>query len=356
MSFVFATRCCNQRGNGLSWTLGAWAPAHILQQYCKNAVGVFSGYQLVAHDMARSFRCVAVGSLADGQEEMGGRNGQWHEQSGAGHEDSEGVEKARKRLLRQWADGGVDLMNENPLWAAPEWEFSTSGLPKPGSVLLAHPAAYPAWGSESQAAGGNHPPQDQHSLSRPCASRRTGLRVVPLDAPRRERARLPVVLLTRRTSEGTEGLSLGVWSGSLLGDLNFSKFMTRPLYIGGPMHTDVEQPLEMLHAYPECPGSQRLTPDGLTLLNDWHKACDWIEEGPGSSMRFKFFLYRVRWLPEEERELTPGAGVWMAARCSRDLILREPDSAYEEPLWSQIADRAGGDLAMVAREHGLLPE
>eukprot|EP00443_Scrippsiella_acuminata_P009026 CAMPEP_0115179986 /NCGR_PEP_ID=MMETSP0270-20121206/6687_1 /TAXON_ID=71861 /ORGANISM="Scrippsiella trochoidea, Strain CCMP3099" /LENGTH=278 /DNA_ID=CAMNT_0002592973 /DNA_START=167 /DNA_END=1004 /DNA_ORIENTATION=- len=278
--------------------------------------------------MARSFRCVAVGSLADGQEEMGGRNGQWHEQSGAGHEDSEGVEKARKRLLRQWADGGVDLMNENPLWAAPEWEFSTSGLPKPGSVLLAHPAAYPAWGSESQAAGGNHPPQGAF----------TGCIVNAADI------------------EGTEGLSLGVWSGSLLGDLNFSKFMTRPLYIGGPMHTDVEQPLEMLHAYPECPGSQRLTPDGLTLLNDWHKACDWIEEGPGSSMRFKFFLYRVRWLPEEERELTPGAGVWMAARCSRDLILREPDSAYEEPLWSQIADRAGGDLAMVAREHGLLPE
>lgn len=40
-----------------------------------------------------------------------------------------------------------------------------------------------------------------------------------MDSSRREKARLPVVLITRRTLATIEGVLLGSWSGKLLGDM-----------------------------------------------------------------------------------------------------------------------------------------
>ena len=144
---------------------------------------------------------------------------------------------------------------------------------------------------------------------------------------------------------------LGLWSGRLLGDLDLSAFQTRPMYFGGP---GLDQPLSILHAYPELAGSLRLTEDGLMLSDDFGDAVKWVRDEVGSPLRFKF-IRKVLWAPSEEAELAPEAGVWLPTRCSRDLLLREPDSSFEEPLWSQIAEKAGGEVGGIARAYELLP-
>lgn len=276
------------------------------------------------------------------------------------------VKLAREQLLRQFQSDlsgnkpeGDKFQDESGLWAyVDEGAVGSGGLPRIGSVVLANPAAYAA-AFEQLGIG----PDSEERLSpvdfadkMPKAAIRTGMPPVPPAAPRRDRARLPAVLITKRSSEGTEGLLLGAWSGKLLGDYEFQVFMTRPLYIGGPH--DHKPPLKMLHSYPDLGGSMRITPDDLAFGEDYTAAVDHVygEDGCGSSLRFKFFLGRVRWTPEEEHELLPENGLWSPpARCSRELLLREPDSAFEDPLWAQIVERVGGDMAEEARHHGLLP-
>mmetsp|Transcript_122871 Transcript_122871/g.393603 ORF Transcript_122871/g.393603 Transcript_122871/m.393603 type:complete len:384 (-) Transcript_122871:495-1646(-) len=275
--------------------------------------------------------------------------------------DEESIEFARECLIRQWEGnecvgalpghslgGRLREKEASPYWAMPEWEFDKSGIPKAGSVVLAHPDLLRRPRIASALPG----------LTDPVASNRTGLPLASPAADRKERARLPVVLLTKRSSEGTEGLLLGAWSGSLLGDLDLAiqAFVTRPLYIGGPRLDSMSASLAILHSYPEMPGSEPLTPDGLMLSHDWDKAVSWVEDGPGSSLRFKFFSRRVFWSTEEEAELSPDAGIWMPARVSRDLLLREPDSAFEEPIWAQIVEHAGGRMREAASKYDLLSE
>ena len=115
-----------------------------------------------------------------------------------------------------------------PLWCLLE-AFRVDledGVPTLGTVLLADPRSF----------------LDSNVF--PAAAARTGwavrrseLRVgrwMPgMDSSRREKARLPVVLITRRTLATIEGVLLGSWSGKLLGDMELQHFMTRPLYIGG---------------------------------------------------------------------------------------------------------------------------
>jgi len=305
--------------------------------------------------LRRRSRGAVVAAAVDGEE--------------AEEEEEEIVRQARERLLRQFAgtdgfgeaigggmafagSGAGGTAGEDPFWVEPA-TLESDGLPSAGSVVLAHPAAYLRPPSEEEAARQQLDMDEEVSAKAgaPVAARRTGLPpVADPGAQRRDRGRLPVVLITERTVAGTSGLLLVNWSGRLLGDLGFMNFETRPLYIGGPL----EERLAMIHAYPELPGSVQITADGLMLSNDFDAACQWINEGPGSPMRFKFFLYRVHWAPEEEAELAEEAGIWLPVRCSRDLILREPDSAFEEPLWAQIAEKAGGKLDALGREYELL--
>jgi len=263
-----------------------------------------------------------------------------------GTDADEEVRRVREQLQRQWSKGEGPVAGEGQataqegLWALPELELGRDGLPHAGSVLLANPAAYVS-------------NERRWAFDRPVAEVRTGLSPAPINASRRARADLPVVLLTRQSPMGSEGLLLNAFTGQLLGDLGYEEFMTRPLYYGGPLQV-ADNVLWMLHAYPELPGCLQLTMDGLAVSDDFDSACDWVQNGTGSSMRFKFFVSSVRWQPGEEGELAPESGIWLPARCSRELLLREPDSPFEEPLWVQIAERAGGELASLARAHSLL--
>lgn len=239
------------------------------------------------------------------------------------------LQLAREQLSRQCGYGSQGRGNHASLWAEPGAKLCGDELPAVGSVLLAHPS----WDD---------------------AFARTGLIPPPPGASRRELARRPVVLITSRDNTGTNGIVLGDWSGDLLGDYDLDAFQTRPLYIGGPMPEDVAPKLTILHSYPEMVDAVPITPDGLALSNSFKDCCDYIDTGPASSMRFKFFVRSMHWSPEEEIELDPKLGLWLPTRCSRDLILREPDDSFEEPLWAQIVEHAGGELEELARDYGLL--
>eukprot|EP00933_Yihiella_yeosuensis_P002213 TRINITY_DN10365_c3_g1_i1.p1 TRINITY_DN10365_c3_g1~~TRINITY_DN10365_c3_g1_i1.p1 ORF type:complete len:430 (-),score=75.08 TRINITY_DN10365_c3_g1_i1:656-1882(-) len=274
---------------------------------------------------------------------------------------SEELEFARELLARQWAENGEIGANPMSLSAATGWaqelDLDSSVLPI-GTVLLANPDLFLS--EEATFKNGKDSDETKTRLTStfpyfelPSATLRTGLPPSPSDSPRRERAQIPVVLIVNRSEEGTEGLLLGAWTGRLLGDLGWQMFMTRPLYFGGICNRSV---LSMLHAYPDMPSSRNVTDDegGLAISSDLTEACKWVVEGPGSPLRFKFFRHCVFWPAKEEDELKAAAGIWIPVRVSRELLLREPDSAYEEPLWLQIAEKAGGKVAELARKHGLL--
>eukprot|EP00418_Pyrodinium_bahamense_P028322 CAMPEP_0179157794 /NCGR_PEP_ID=MMETSP0796-20121207/76972_1 /TAXON_ID=73915 /ORGANISM="Pyrodinium bahamense, Strain pbaha01" /LENGTH=114 /DNA_ID=CAMNT_0020859433 /DNA_START=61 /DNA_END=405 /DNA_ORIENTATION=- len=114
----------------------------------------------------------------------------------------------------------------------------------------------------------------------------------------------------------------------------------------------------MVHPYPQVPGAELLSEDtGLYLGGGLAEAQDWVEEGQGSSLRFRFFLNNIRWPPGElAAEVAPAGGqkTWLPTRCSADLVLSEVDSSEERPLWAQLAELAGGEAEEAGRQHGLL--
>lgn len=318
-------------GQPLEASLGSAAPGRKLQASARTRPAAVGGQGL-------------EGLGSESNSEDGGGS------SELGDAEAEDLRLARERLARQFGEGtelgGGSSEDEDTFWAKREWELGTTGLPRAGTVLVAHPKGF-FEGLEEEV-------DEEGWGSLPPAALRTHRMPLRPDAQRRDRANLPVVLITRRSPQGTEGLMLGCWTGRLLGDLDFNQFMTRPLYLGGGHQLPDAKPLSLLHAYPELRGSLRLTPDGLAISDGFHEACDFVDNDIGSPWRFKFFVQRVFWKPgEDETELSPERGVWLPVRCSRDLLLREPDSAYEEPLWVQIAQKAGGELADLGRKYGL---
>jgi len=189
----------------------------------------------------------------------------------------------REQLKRQWHASASDNAIEEDFWAVCESQSTLNAL-KEGYVLVANPA-------KEKAA---------------TARERVGMATPPINASRREKAKLPVVLLTKLTPEFIEGLLLDVWTGHLLGDLNLRVFETRPLYVGGKESEG--RGLAILHTYPQMQSSSTLTPDNLCISDNLTAAAEWVTKDCGSSLRFKFFVQQVCWDRKEiSSELLPDA-------------------------------------------------
>jgi len=236
----------------------------------------------------------------------------------------------KKELQEEVLSDTPPLFRQSDEWKVERVEIK-DGVPAVGTVLLADPRSF----LESKAMP---------------AAMRTGWRPSS-ESSRRDKARLPVVLIIRHTCDSIQGVLLGSWSGKLLGDMDAQSFMTRPLYIGGANTSG----LSMVHSYPEMPGATEITKDGLATSDDFYVACDWIENGTGSALRFKFFWGNVVWRLNEVEEMLPEKGIWIPVTVSRDLLLREPDSSFEDPLWAQYALKAGGELKELGERFGLFP-
>jgi len=273
-------------------------------------------------------------------------------------------EQFRREMLFRQLDASGEQDSIDDIGWAQEVDLSNGSLPEVGTVLLANPDVFlrhSLWDSIDETGRSNGVSGE---IALMAAVLRTGWRLDAEEEPSRtDRARLPVVLIRHRDAESTEGLMLGCYSGRLLGDLNeegFKYFLTRPLYYGtldGTSHGEEKPTLSMLHGYPDMPGAVCLG-EGLGISYNYSQACEWVSpEGPGSSLRFKFLLGHVSWSASEaKRELSAEAGIWIPVRASGDLLLREPDSPFEEPLWVQLVQRVGGNIAELARKYSLLAE
>lgn len=266
--------------------------------------------------------------------------------------DAANVEFFRQQLIQGWGGGtiGGATRSADTEWAevlgepsAADGEGVGSSLAdelRVGDVLLANPAGFigdgPLTGPERLGWG----------------------RRISDNWPRRETLRsLPVVLLTRFEKDASgftraEGLWLSMRSGSLMGDfVNF--FHSRPVYVGGP----VDASLTMIHPYPQVPNSEALGSGGLHISDNLEGAHKWVDEGEGSSLRFRFFVNRVGWGAGQlkaEVDQNPVDAPWIPVRCSAEVVLREADSMEDKPLWLHIAELAGGRAEAAAREFDLL--
>lgn len=281
----------------------AAAPPQAARWRCRQPHASLAGCSQPAEFAARP-RDACVAAVASGATE-GGEDG-----------DATNVELFRQSLIQGWGSGALGADDTSSDWA----EILRPESLAAGDVLLACPSGL---GGESMRGAGG-------SLSRA----------------------LPVVLLTQVHQDGrAEGVWLTRRTGKLMGDY-VDCFCSRPLHYGGP----VQAPLTMLHPYPEVPGARPLGESGLFFGGDFDGAQQWVEDGEGSSLRFRFFLNQVRWDEGElAADLWPGEDCsWIAVRCSRDLVLAEADALDETPLWARIAELAGGAAEDLGNEYGLL--
>lgn len=280
-----------------------------------------------------------------------GRHGALRAAEGAGEaepkeddgDDTTNVDLFRQSLIQGWGGGGVGSAAPD---TSDDWaELLAPDAVKPGDVLLADPMWFV----------GEDPDLPRNG------PRRVGLgdRLPSFMGPREISKWLPVILLTK-VDEGSgvaEGVTLNLRTGKLMGDF-INHFHSRPLLFGGP----TEAGLLMVHPYPQVPESSELSDSGLYMGGDFAGAQDWVEEGEGSSLRFRFFMNLCRWQRGElAKELAslddasaPGSAPFMAVRVSTNLALAEVDSIEDKPLWVRIAELAGGEAREAGRRFELL--
>lgn len=268
---------------------------------------------------------------------------------GDGNEDNEGdeldgtsVELFRQSLIQGWGSAGIGSSAEEASWA----KLMTDGELEPGMVLLGNPAAFI----------GDDAPGD--------GPRRVGLRnIMSPEWPSREKLRwMPVVLITRiQANNVAEGVALTYRSATLMGDL-FNSFHSRPLNLGGPDEAGPDEAdLTMLHPYPpsQVAGAELLSEESGIYINfnnpvEFLKhAQEWVEEGQGSSLRFRFYYRKIRWSPGDLKDEVEKR-IWVPVTCSGDLLLADMDSVGEKPLWAKIVSLIGGDVEDAARLYGLI--
>ncbi|CAE8621124.1 unnamed protein product, partial [Polarella glacialis] len=254
-------------------------------------------------------------------------------------EDTTNLELFRQSLIQGWGGGEVGSRNRGALtdWA----ELVSPASVRAGDLLLADPEQFFGEGP----AGG---PQ------------RVGLKNrVPEDYPRRER-----LVNGHKEQGGKPSIRKKADTGEAEGELDSDESAKRELRakrdqdqgnVGMFVPLLASDSLTMVHPYPQVPGSKPLADGGLYLGGSLAGAQAWVDDGQGSSLRFRFFLNRVRWSAGElQAELAPPDRTWLTVRCSIDLVLSESDSIDNKPLWVQIAELAGGEAQELGRLHDLM--
>mmetsp|Transcript_46629 Transcript_46629/g.110881 ORF Transcript_46629/g.110881 Transcript_46629/m.110881 type:complete len:312 (+) Transcript_46629:75-1010(+) len=155
------------------------------------------------------------------------------------------------------------------------------------------------------------------------------------------RRQAPVVLITRHDEETTEGLLLTERTGRLMGDY-VDAFYSRPLLFGGPVVGD--RRVTMVHPYQQVPDCSQLGRIGLHVGSDVKQAQEWVDDPDNcaSSLRFRFFIGRVRW-QRGELDQEVSYEHWLPMHVSRDLILSEELDRDGKALHTAIADLADED-------------
>ena len=107
-----------------------------------------------------------------------------------------------------------------------------------------------------------------------------------------------------------------------------------------------QKQLHTLHTCRALGGSQEIL-DGVFLGADVKEASRLVGMGKVRASDVKFFYSSLEWSRGQlEEEMAQGK--WVAAACSKDLILK-PAAYWEQPLWRLVLEVMGGKFALISR-------
>ena len=87
--------------------------------------------------------------------------------------------------------------------------------------------------------------------------------------------------------------------------------------------------------------------EGVFLGADIKLASHSVAAGKTRASDFKFFYSVVQW-KRGELEAEMASHKWVAAACSKELLLKAPD-AWDRPLWRLVLELMGGKFALISR-------
>mmetsp|Transcript_31469 Transcript_31469/g.48790 ORF Transcript_31469/g.48790 Transcript_31469/m.48790 type:complete len:338 (-) Transcript_31469:306-1319(-) len=163
-----------------------------------------------------------------------------------------------------------------------------------------------------------------------------------------------IFLVENDKQHGSYGLILNQPTPCSIGDFTerLPHFADSKIHFGGEGHRAMEgrgpnRELHAIHPYPSLAGAEQVL-DGVCVGADLRQASVFAGKKMVNPRAFKFFYSASCWgAGQLEQELEEGQ--WVAAACSKELILKE-SSYWEKPLWQVVLEVMGGKHGLLCRE------
>jgi len=152
-----------------------------------------------------------------------------------------------------------------------------------------------------------------------------------------------VILLVEHDADGTLGLILNNCTDYTVGDVSDVDplLAANKLFFGGDVGTDTR----ILHPFDGLKKCARVIPG--VYVSPLDQVLPVVRKNPKRAAEVKFFTGYAGWSPGQlQRECNDG--VWWLAACSSDIPLR-PSQDPDRPLWSEVLELCGGELANIAK-------
>jgi len=170
----------------------------------------------------------------------------------------------------------------------------------------------------------------------------------------REQGRRVIFLVEHDKQHGSYGLVLNQPTPCSIGDFTerLPHFADKIIHFGGEGHRSFDgkgpnRELHTLHPYPHVSGAEQVR-DGVCVGADLHHASSLAGKRTVDPGAFKFFYSASCWTAGKlEKEVEQGQ--WVAASCSKEIILKEP-KYWEKPLWQVVLEVMGGKHGLICRE------
>ena len=154
-----------------------------------------------------------------------------------------------------------------------------------------------------------------------------------------------VILLLEHSKDGSMGVILNrptmYKMADVVNDEN-GPFSANALYFGGDVGDGT---VSFLHGSPDVADAEEVSPG--VFIGGFNDAGRLVKEGKKDPREFKFFARYCGWAPGQLEDEC-ARGVWYPVACSRQIALK-PVIALPKPLWREVLELCGGELALKAK-------
>ena len=154
-----------------------------------------------------------------------------------------------------------------------------------------------------------------------------------------------VILLLEHSKDGSMGVILNrptmYKMADVVNDEN-GPFSENALYFGGDVGDGT---VSFLHGSPDVADAEEVSPG--VYIGGFNDAGRLVKEGKKDPREFKFFARYCGWAPGQLEDECD-RGVWYPVACSRQIALK-PVIALPKPLWREVLELCGGELALKAK-------